>query len=261
VVNWRLSYKLNLKFSGPITNHHFSLRCIPAERTNQHVKNLNITLNPQVPLSTNIDGFGNKYIWGKAVKSHDKFNFIVEADVERVDEFLFEEKAEHSLGQFKIPTPLTTMSSAMKEFLNVVEQEDFPDDISMVDALNKAVWGHILYTPGSTSVNTTAAEAFAQGKGVCQDYAHILLALLRYKGFIARYVAGAIVGEGQTHAWVEVLIDGRWVAVDPTHCRRVNEYYIVFAVGRDAKEATLSKGVFAGFVTQKQKVFVKMEAY
>ncbi|MDO4178649.1 MAG: transglutaminase family protein [Phascolarctobacterium sp.] len=261
MIKWRLSYDLNIKFSGPVTDHHFSLRCLPVERTGQHVKDIKLTINPDVHMSLNADAFGNQYVWGRISEAHDKFSFHVEAEVDCVDEYLVETKAEHTLGQYKSTTPLTTMSKDMEDFLQNLHLENFSNDLDKVDALNKAVWGHILYTPGSTSVNTSAAEAFAQGKGVCQDYAHVLLALLRRKGYLARYVAGAINGEGESHAWTEVLLGGRWVPLDPTHCRRANEYYIAFAVGRDANEANLSKGVFQGFVTQEQKVIVKMEAY
>ena len=260
MINWRLSYSLRIDFSAAVTDHHFSLRCLPQERTTQHIKSMKLTINPEVPLSFNTDGFGNNYVWGRAPQAHDAFTFNVEAEVECFDIPLEETKGEHSFGQYRCPTHLTAMTCEMQEFLAKLELSQYPDDLSKLDALNKAVWGHIYYTPGSTNVKTTAGEAFSQAKGVCQDFAHVLLAFLRYEGYIARYVAGAINGEGETHAWVEVLVDGKWVALDPTHCRRTNEYYITFAVGRDAYETNLSKGVFNGFVTQEQKVIVKMEA-
>ena len=72
------------------------------------------------------------------------------------------------------------------------------------------VWNKFSYQSGSTNAGTTAEEAFAQRQGVCQDYAQILLSILREEGITARYVAGAVPGEGETHAWVEVWCDGKW---------------------------------------------------
>lgn len=261
MVNWLLSYELKITFSAPVTDHHFSLRCFPAERASQKITNLYITISPEVPLSFGTDGFGNKYVWGTAPQKHDEFVFKVFAQVECNGCSEQEERAEHFLGQFKAPTKLTFMSPAMKEFLASLRLEQYSNDEDKLDALNKAVGEHIKYISGSTNVKTTAEEAFTQCKGVCQDFAHVLLALLRHEGYIARYVAGAIQGEGESHAWVEVLLNGSWIPLDPTHCRRGNENYIAFAVGRDATETNLSKGVFNGFVTQKQEVIVKMEAY
>lgn len=261
MVKWLLTYELKIKFSAPVTDHHFSLRCLPLARSCQDVKSMQLTITPEVPFSFGTDGHGNRYVWGTVRKAHDEFLFRVVSEVECYEAYLEETRAEHTLGQYKTPTELTTMSPAMEEFLQKLELEQYPDDGTKIDELNKAVWGYITYTPGSTNVKTTAQEAFASRCGVCQDYAHVLLALLRHEGYIARYVAGAIVGEGESHAWVEVLLNGTWIPLDPTHCRRGNEYYIAFAVGRDAYETNLSKGVFNGFVTQKQKVNVKMEAY
>lgn len=79
------------------------------------------------------------------------------------------------------------------------------------------------YAPGATDVTTTAAEAARLGQGVCQDYAHVLLCMLRVLGIPARYVSGHLIGEGAPHAWVEALVhDGdpavsRVVTLDPTH--------------------------------------------
>lgn len=260
MVKWLLTYELKIKFSAPVTDHHFSLRCLPLERSCQNVKSMQLIMTPDAPISFGTDGHGNQYAWGTVREAHEDFIFRVVSEVECHEAYLEETKSEHSISQFRSQTKLTTMSPAMLDFLQKLNLDQYQDAETKLDELNKAVWGHIIYTPGSTNVKTTAEEAFDECKGVCQDYAHVLLALLRHEGYLARYVAGAIVGEGESHAWVEVLLNGRWIPLDPTHCRRGNEYYIAFAVGRDATETNLSKGVFNGFVTQKQEVVVKMEA-
>src|SRR6202044_891456 len=100
---------------------------------------------------------------------------------------------------------------------------------------------------------TTASEALAHGRGVCQDYAHIMLAACRLLGLPARYVSGHLRGEGGSHAWVEVLHphplrQGFWFAEgwDPTHDRRVDADYLVVAVGRDYGDVAPLTGYYEG---------------
>jgi len=108
------------------------------------------------------------------------------------------------------------------------------------------------YERGRTHVGTTASEAFALGSGVCQDYTHAMLAICRLAGLPARYVSGLLPGEGQMHAWVEVLIPATgqkpamWVGYDPTHQRRCDERYITVAVGRDYQDIAPTSGYYEG---------------
>jgi transglutaminase-like putative cysteine protease len=118
-------------------------------------------------------------------------------------------------------------------------------------------WSHqaLTYQYGVTGVRTNAATAIAGGKGVCQDYAHVMLSLCRVAGLPARYVSGHLVGEGGSHAWVEVVVNdasaraaSRTVAVafDPTHNRRASQGYFTVAVGRDYKHVAPTSGTFEG---------------
>jgi transglutaminase-like putative cysteine protease len=118
-------------------------------------------------------------------------------------------------------------------------------------------WSHesMTYENGVTGVQTTAATALAGGKGVCQDYAHVMLALCRQAGLPARYVSGHLTGEGGSHAWVEVVVPdpgnqiaARRVAVafDPTHECRAGQGYFTIAVGRDYADVAPTSGAFEG---------------
>ena len=89
------------------------------------------------------------------------------------------------------------------------------------------------YEPGSTDISTTAGEALKQGKGVCQDYAHIMTAVLRYMGIPARYVAGLMIGEGYTHAWVEVYTQDGWYGLDPTNNLHIDDMTYVQNFSRE----------------------------
>ena len=115
------------------------------------------------------------------------------------------------------------------------------------------------YVPGKTDIHTTAAQAWAGRQGVCQDYAHIFVTLCRLAGYPARYVAGMMVGEGATHAWAEVYIDGVWMGFDPTHNRLTDDTYIKLSHGRDFGDCTIDRGCFKGFASQRQNIYVKVE--
>jgi transglutaminase-like putative cysteine protease len=112
------------------------------------------------------------------------------------------------------------------------------------------------YERGITGVHTSGLEAWDAGRGVCQDFAHLALAVLRAMGVPSRYVSGylhpsadAQVGErvvGESHAWIESWDGGRWVASDPTNGRSVGRDHVLVATGRDYADVAPVRGVYDG---------------
>ena len=141
--------------------------------------------------------------------------------------------------------------------------------LALADAISSRVHDHFVYEWGVTTVETTAAQAWAEARGVCQDYAHCMVALCRLCGLPARYVSGHLLGDGGTHAWVEVMVQEesgivRAVAFDPTHDRRVGPRYVTVAVGRDYGDVPPTSGTFEGpypgeLSTQKRAAVVRVE--
>ena len=123
------------------------------------------------------------------------------------------------------------------------------------------IYNRMIYEKGSTEVNTSAEEAFTNGKGVCQDFAHIMICVLRAFSIPARYVCGLIVGEGESHAWVEAVIDGKYLAFDPTHNIEITDEYIKLGVGRDAVDCAINRGVMWGGGEQTQEIKVLVNKY
>jgi transglutaminase-like putative cysteine protease len=113
-----------------------------------------------------------------------------------------------------------------------------------------AVFDVITYQHGVTSVTTTAAGALAAGRGVCQDFAHVMLALCHLVQLPARYVSGHLLGQGGTHAWVEVIVPraghAEAVAFDPCNGRRTDSGYITIATGRDYSDVAPTSGSYLG---------------
>jgi transglutaminase-like putative cysteine protease len=150
------------------------------------------------------------------------------------------------------PSELTEPDRALRR---AARRISLPGDagLGLAQRINAWVAAHMRYRHDVTSVRTTAAEALAVGAGVCQDYAHVMLALCRLSGLPARYVSGHMVGEGGSHAWVEVLLPsatGRssLVAVpfDPTNNRLAGPSYLTVAVGRDNADVAPTHGSYCG---------------
>jgi transglutaminase-like putative cysteine protease len=152
------------------------------------------------------------------------------------------------------PTPLTHPEGCLHEVARALGRGD-PGPLELARRINDWVHGELAYEHGVTDVRTTAAEALSLGRGVCQDYAHVMLVLCRLGGLPARYVSGHLLGEGGTHAWVEVLLPapdevGSAVAVpfDPTHAHQPGLDYLTVAVGRDYADVAPTSGTFrAGY--------------
>jgi transglutaminase-like putative cysteine protease len=128
-----------------------------------------------------------------------------------------------------------------------------PDEAA--EAISARVRGRVAYMPGATGVRTDAQEAWDKGQGVCQDMAHVTVALLRAAGLPARYVSGYLhpnadadpgtTAVGQSHAWVEYWA-GDWRPLDPTSGVAVGERHVVVARGRDYNDVPPLKGVYRG---------------
>lgn len=130
----------------------------------------------------------------------------------------------------------------------------------------RAVREHLTYEAGATDVSTTAAQAWASGRGVCQDFTHATLSVLRASGIPARYVSGYLHTEepavgrtvvGESHAWVEYWDDG-WCAVDPTNDRAVGSAHVIVARGRDYADVPPLKGIYAGGTSEGLGVSVEI---
>jgi transglutaminase-like putative cysteine protease len=124
------------------------------------------------------------------------------------------------------------------------------------------VHGRLTYESFSTRVHTHARDVLQQGRGVCQDYAHVMLSLCRSLKIPALYVSGYLATEraSATHAWVEVFIPGHgWQALDPTNNRQTDETYVKIAVGRDYADVPPVSGTYKGTTDRKLSVDVRVE--
>ena len=246
-------YDILLEFGEPVAGHAFALRCIPPTFPGQEILDVTLELDPRVPYACQRDGFGNLLQIGRAEAPHHHFRYTVRGTA-RLD--LSRQQREPSHPVFRFPSAYTVSNPEMERYLQGLRLLEAPAERAW--ALAQAVRARMTYAPGETGVATTAAQAFDSGRGVCQDFAHVYLALARQAGLAARYVNGLPEGEGASHAWCEVWLDGYWTGIDPTRGRWTDESYIRFSVGRDFGDCPMERGVFLGLTEQKQTVFMQV---
>ncbi len=246
-------YDILLEFGAPVTGHDFLLRVIPPSLPGQEILDVTLSLDPCVPYARQHDGFGNLLQLGRIEEPHDHFRYTVRGTA-RLDHS--RRRYGPTSPMYRYPSPLTAPDRSMRTWLHSLELPQSPRDLAW--ALSQAVHDRMEYRPGATGVHTTASEAFSLGAGVCQDFAHVYLALARLAGLPARYVNGLPEGDGASHAWCEVWLEGVWTGIDPTRDRWADEGYIRFGAGRDFGDCAIERGVFRGGGTQTQTVFMRV---
>lgn len=245
-------YSTRATFCPAIGQHNILLRCLPAETASQHIRSERFVLSEGFWYKEELDGFGNRVIVGGTSNSHDTIIYS-SCGVIDTTTYCIPDPEPHPM--FFLPSAQTQVSREMLTLLPRRLSGNVLDDcLRIVHALHS----YIIYTPGITTVNTTAADAYRLRKGVCQDYAHLMIALCRAIGIPARYVCGLMMGEGATHAWVEVHDGQCWYAFDPTNDTAVASGYIKLAHGRDALDCPVNRGTYIGVASQQTYINVKV---
>ena len=260
-VDWpsarRASYLVRQSFRyeypQPIRDLNHRLVVIPPERFGDQLRlrhHLSVGLD-DASFENRRDRFGNVIVDVFAPRVASTIEFVAEVSVERhagephrlaegwlADRYLLE------------PSSLTAADDRIRR---AAEQLGASAEwgLELADRINDWVYQSMTYQWGATGVRTTAAEALALGQGVCQDYAHVMLALCRVSRLPSRYVSGHLIGQGGTHAWVEVLLptrDGTGEAIawafDPTHASRGGLGYVTIAVGADYSDVAPTSGTY-----------------
>jgi transglutaminase-like putative cysteine protease len=208
------------------------------------------------------DAYGNAMMTLVLTRPHKEIRLRVRGEVETLplpDGRLPEGEGPIPMHHFTSPTRLTETDAALADFAQSLPDLDSAG--ALLDAASR-VTERVRYESGVTNVTHTAANAFALGRGVCQDHAHVMLALCRVRGVPARYVSGYVdpgnVPEMASHAWVDVWVDNGWVTVDVTHACFASEKYCRIAVGRDYEAAAPVRGRRVGGMGETMDVNVQV---
>lgn len=260
-VDWasarRASYLLRQSFRyeypAPIRNLNQRLVVIPPERFGDQ-RRLRHELSVEADgarLEGRRDRFGNVVVEVFAPRVSEAIEFVAEVTVERhADEPNRLPDGWLAENYLLSASPLTAADARIRSAAAELFQSA-AWGLPLADRINDWVYLSMTYQYGVTGVRTTAAEALALGSGVCQDYAHVMLALCRACRLPARYVSGHLLGQGGTHAWVEVVLptkDGTGDAIawtfDPTHASRGGLGYVTIAVGGDYSDVAPTSGTY-----------------
>jgi transglutaminase-like putative cysteine protease len=264
-MSWRIAirHRTGYRYAGPVRASYNEARLTPPTVDGQRTLQAALSITPAVRPLRYVD------YWGTTVDSfdiHTPHTELVVLATSTVDTALprpvpvgagWSELAEPAVRdrfvELLIASPYVPEEPELAEIGRSLRTESMP----VQAGLRAAAWTHetLRYERGATHVHTSSAEARAAGKGVCQDFAHVTLALLRAVGLPARYVSGylhpvveAEVGQttaGESHAWVEFWA-GEWVAVDPTSLADVGSRHVLLARGRDYGDVRPLSGVYSG---------------
>jgi transglutaminase-like putative cysteine protease len=248
-VSYLLRQSFRYEYPEPIHELNHRLVVIPPERFGDQVR-LRHQLSAEgegVRLEDRKDRFGNMVVDVFAPRVAEATEVSVERHASEPNRLSDGWLAD---GYLLEPSLLTAADDRIRrEAATLAGSADW--GLPLADAINDWVYQSMTYQHGVTGVRTTAAEALALGSGVCQDYAHVMLALCRACGLPSRYVSGHLIGQGGSHAWVEVVLpieDGSGDAIastfDPTHASRGGLGYVTIAVGRDYLDVAPTSGTY-----------------
>jgi len=253
-------------YDAPIVEAYTELRLKPQHGDGQRCSSFALTTEPRgTAIDEYRDRFGNAVHHFDVLESHDRLGAVARSEVWTPDRFVADEEAPSLLDRwdFLQPTRYVPLDGAIAELAAEVDGRAGDDEHLR---LMHAVRGSMTYERGSTHVHTRGDEALAAGRGVCQDFAHVLLGLCRVHGIPARYVSGYLfdpeAGDdgSASHAWVDVLTSDGWVSLDPTHDREQTEHYVRVGVGRDYADVPPTRGVYKGTAAETLEVSVTITA-
>jgi transglutaminase-like putative cysteine protease len=243
------------------------LRLTPASFTGQTVLDWRVDVDCDASLREGRDGYGNVTHMLYVDRPVHRLSLSVSGRV------LTEDKAGLVRGLaadlppevFLRPTALTQAGEALEWLAATVCEEEGAGTLDILHRLNRAINGRMRFRPGSTGVSTGAAEAFAAGEGVCQDFVHIFIAAARGLGIPARYVSGHLFRrdgaqlQEAAHAWAEAWVeDLGWVAFDPANGVCTDDAYVRVACGLDYREASPVVGARIGGGAEALEVAVQV---
>ena len=251
--SYEITQSFRYEYPAPIRDLSHRLVVIPPERFGgqRRLRHRVSSGIDGVRFENRQDRFGNVIIDAYAPRVSSAIEFLAEVSVERnADEPHRLPAGWQSAAYLLEPTPLTAADARIDRAADdLAEAAEW--GLPLADKINDWVYQSMTYKGGITGVRTTAAGALAQGFGVCQDYAHIMLAVCHSAELPARYVSGHLVGQGGTHAWVEVVLpveDGSGEAIawtfDPTHASRGGMEYVTIAVGADYSDVAPTSGTY-----------------
>ena len=285
-MKFRISHETSYRYSAPASESVGELRVCPQTLQDQIVTNRQLHLDPDVPVDSFTDYFGNTVECFSIPFRHKSLRVRMAAEVETFPPADPGKAGDMPVGQvrrlgadrhvdlylYRLPTATIPLGNILSPLRKTFFRDAIPLRKALTD-LNRWIFEHFEYQSGVSDVSTPLKTIIRERKGVCQDFAHLMLSILRTHGIAARYVSGYIepvdptatgdtelIGAAASHAWVEVsLPDGGWWGFDPTNNQVAGERHVKIAVGRDYHDVAPRRGTFKGAVNHKLQVIVSMK--
>jgi transglutaminase-like putative cysteine protease len=267
-MRYLLRYHAEYRYSGPVFDQHNVLRVTPATTPLQRVRGFRVVVEPSARTRTYSDYFGTEVVEFNVPGEHERLAITAEGEV------VNEEPSAPPHGDWEL-TKADAYTDRGGEFLLRADDEprngglaELRDAIATdtprqtLEALCRVIPDRFEYKPGATFVGSTVDDLLEGGAGVCQDFVHLSLILLRDAGLAARYVSGYLFAspengggnsvEVNTHAWVEALVPGAdggeavWVGADPTNRTLVGDEHVKIGHGRHYGDVAPIRGVYRG---------------
>jgi transglutaminase-like putative cysteine protease len=269
------------RYDAPVSESLMEVRMHPRTEGSQRCLSFQLSVDPRAQVSSYRDYLGNSVHHFDVPGKHTKLRVVAEALVEvqgapdlpqhlGVDSWtqLDAMVAGGDYWEMLLPSQFTQSSASLTELIAELHVQRRDDPLSFLRELNGSIYDWFDYVPKSTRVDSPIDEAIEARQGVCQDFAHIMTALVRHARIPCRYVSGYLYpraenpdrsSEGASHAWVEALLPGLgWTGFDPTNNLLAGERHIRTAIGRDYADVPPTKGIFKGKAASELTVSVRV---
>lgn len=279
-VNYRIQHHTRFRYDHFVTEGFMEVRMHPISDEHQQCHSFKLVIEPETRVLSYQDYMGNIVNHFNIPGRHDqlvmKTNTVIACyphaplpstlssqSWQEIDAL----KADVEFWDFLWPSHFAKPTGKLLALAEKLGLGRRMDPLTLLRWLNTAVYEHFSYVPSSTQVDSPIDEALTSGKGVCQDFAHIMIALVRQVGIPCRYVNGYIYHrsdedrsvEDASHAWVEAFLpELGWVGFDPTNNLIAEDRHIRVAVGRDYADVPPTRGVFRGDAESELDVGVKV---
>jgi transglutaminase-like putative cysteine protease len=277
-MRFEIEYTTVYSYPSEVWDNLNTVRVKPASSMNQRVEGFELRLSPDAPVSERRDYFGTHVLEFGVHERHTELRIEANCSVATEAETLPGETGwdqvatqEYKLagGEFLLQAGTAPPNGQMQELTDEVRAES---PLGTALRVAELVPERFTYQPGVTFVGSTVADLLEAGAGVCQDFAHLSLRLLRTHGIAARYVSGYLFAAGedgaddsvevQTHAWVEVLVpadpEPTWIELDPTNSTIADETHVKIGHGRFYQDVPPIRGVYKGAVSSELDARVSM---
>jgi len=281
----RIQHRTHFVYDAPAYESHNELRLAPVDGPGQRCLAFGVSTAPASAIIEYADAFGNRVHAVSIHPPHDALAILAEAVVERTAaappartrdvtfaEFLAEDDARsQEYQEFLTPSRYVPFSDRLRRFFWQARPRPTEGVGEYAARAVAYVRDQFEYEPGSTDVHSTIEDLLTSGGGVCQDFAHLTIGLLRLAGIPTRYVSGYLAPvstapgnpppEQATHAWVEALLPGStWTGFDPTHRGPTRPEHVRIGIGRDYADVPPLRGVYRSHgTTQTMGVDVRIE--